>query len=433
MKDYFVTYFMKKHIFLRLEIQVIFSLFLAVIAGIYTPWILPYISWMWEMFMTALKMFLWPLLFFAITSAILSLWDFKKLGNIWARTFWYYLLTTTLAISTSLLMMNILMPWRNSSLWDEIEFNSAQVQELSFSQFIQDLLPANIFWAFVEFNAMQIVVSWIILWISLLALWKTKKVEQVKNIFETLNDAILKFIEFIIKLTPFGVFAIVTKVVVENGYTAMLDLLPFVMVIMLALFFHACVILPFVWFIIGWFDPFKYFMQVKEAILVWFSTASSSATMWLSMSVAKNKAKLSDEVVDFSFPIWTTINMDWTALYQAWVAIFIAQVFGVDLTIAQQFTIVIVVILASIGAAGVPGAGILILTTVFLSVWLPVEAIWIILAVDRVLDMFRTWVNVWWDLLTAKVVDKFYKNTLANTVMENIPKREVKKVLKDAA
>jgi Na+/H+-dicarboxylate symporter len=149
------------------------------------------------------------------------------------------------------------------------------------------------------------------------------------------------------------------------------------------------------------------------------------------MSVAKNKAKLSDEVVDFSFPIWTTINMDGTALYQAWVAIFIAQVFWVDLSIAQQLTVVVVVILASIGAAWVPWAGILILTTVFLSVWLPVEAIWIILAVDRILDMFRTAVNVWWDLLTAKVVDKFYRNTLAHTVMENIPNKDIKKALKD--
>ena len=423
---------MKKNIFLRLEVQVIISLFLAVLAGIYIPEILPYISWMWEIFMTALKMFLWPLLFFAIITAILSLGDFKKLWNIWARTFWYYMLTTTLAIGTSLLLMNILSPGSNSSLGNSIEFNSAWVETISFAQFLQDLIPGNIFAAFVDFNAMQIVMSWIILWISILALRKTKKVENLKNIFSTLNDAILKFIEFVIKLTPFGVFAIVTKVVVENGYQAMLDLLPFVAVILLALFIHACVVLPFIWFLIAGFNPLKYFNQVKEAILVGFSTASSSATMWLSMSVAKNKAKLSDEVVDFSFPIWTTINMDGTALYQAWVAIFIAQVFWVDLSIAQQLTVVVVVILASIGAAWVPGAGILILTTVFLSVWLPVEAIWIILAVDRVLDMFRTWVNVWGDLLTAKVVDKFYKNTLATTVLEKTPKKEVKKILKEA-
>lgn len=423
---------MKKNIFLRLEVQVVISLILAIFAWILFPNILPYISWMWEIFMTALKMFLWPLLFFAIITAILSLGDFKKLGNIWARTFGYYMLTTTLAIGTSLLLMNILSPGSNSSLGNSIEFNTAEVQTISFAQFLQDLIPGNIFAAFVDFNAMQIVVSGIILWISILALGKTKKVENLKNIFSTLNDAILKFIEFVIKLTPFGVFAIVTKVVVENWYQAMLDLLPFVLVILLALFVHACVVLPFIGFLIAGFNPLKYFNQVKEAILVWFSTASSSATMWLSMSVAKNKAKLSNEVVDFSFPIGTTINMDGTALYQAWVAIFIAQVFGVDLSIAQQLTVVIVVILASIWAAGVPGAGILILTTVFLSIWLPVEAIWIILAVDRVLDMFRTGVNVWWDLLTAKVVDKFYTNSIANVVLENTPKKDVKKVLKQA-
>lgn len=423
---------MKKNILFRLEIQVILSLIFAIIAWIYAPQILPYIEWMWVMFMTALKVFLWPLLFFSITTAILSLWDFKKLGNIWARTFGYYMLTTTLAISTSLVLMNILTPWKDSSLWNAIEFNSAQVQELSFTQFLQDLIPSNIFMAFVEFNAMQIVTTWIILGISLLALWNIKKVNNIKEIFWTLNDAILKFITFIIKLTPFGVFAIVMKVVVENWSNAMYDLIPFVVVILLALFIHACVILPFIWFIIWWFDPFKYFWKVKEAVLVWFSTASSSATMWLSMSVAKEKAKLSDEVVDFSFPIGTTINMDGTALYQAWVAIFIAQVFNVDLSIAQQLTIVVVVILASIGAAWVPWAGILILTTVFLSIWLPVEAIWIILAVDRILDMFRTAINVWWDLLTAKVVDRFYKNTLAHTVMDNIPNKDIKKALKEA-
>ena len=185
--------------------------------------------------------------------------------------------------------------------------------------------------------------------------------------------------------------------------------------ILIALFFHALVSLPTIWYLLWGFNPFTYLMKVKEAILVWFSTASSSATMWLSMSVAKNKAHLNEEVVNFTFPIGTTVNMDWTALYQAWVAIFVAQVLGIDLSIIQQLTVVAIVILASIWAAWVPWAWILILTTVFVSVWLPVEAIWIILAVDRILDMFRTWVNVWWDLLTAKVVDTYYQKELKST------------------
>lgn len=143
-----------------------------------------------------------------------------------------------------------------------------------------------------------------------------------------------------------------------------------------------------------------------------FSTSSSSATMPVSMKVAEEKAELNKEVVNFTFPIGATVNMDGTALYQAAVAIFVAQVLGVDLTIIQQLTVVVIIIMASIGAAGVPGAGILILAVVFTSIGLPVGAIGIILAVDRILDMFRTGVNVWGDLLTAKVVDVYYEKYL---------------------
>jgi proton glutamate symport protein len=142
--------------------------------------------------------------------------------------------------------------------------------------------------------------------------------------------------------------------------------------------------------------------------------------MWVSMKVAKENAKLSHEVVEFTFPIGTTVNMDGTALYQAWAALFISQVVWIDLSFAQQITIVVMIILASIWAAGIPGAGILILTTVFLSIWLPIEAIWIILAVDRLLDMFRTAVNVWWDLLTAKVIDSYYSNHLDDWKSEKL-------------
>lgn len=406
---------MKKHILERLETQVVISLFLAILTGLYAPEIVVHIAWMWDVFMKLLKMFLAPLLFFSVLTAVLWLGDFKKLGNIWARTMLYYMLTTSLAIWVSLMLMNLLQPGKGASLWIEEWFNSAAVSELTFSNFVQSLIPSNIITSFVELNAMQIVVCGIILWVALLGLQKPKKVWNLKEIIDTLNDGILKFISFIIKLTPFGVFAIVSKVVQENGIESMLNLLPFVSVILLALFIHAFITLPSIWYMIGHFDPYKYFFKVKEAILVWFSTSSSSATMWLSMNVARNKANLSDEVVDFTFPIGTTVNMDGTALYQAGVAIFVAQVLGVDINVFEQLTIVLIVILASIGAAGIPGAGILILTTVFLTIGLPVEAIGIILAVDRILDMFRTGVNVWWDLLTAKVVDRFYRKNIVNT------------------
>jgi len=398
--------------FKRLEIQVVAALVLAIFCGIYFPEYLKYVDWMWDLFMKLLKVMLWPLLFFSVMVAILWLWDFKKLWSIWSRTFGYYMLTTTVAISFSLLLMNLFKPWEWLKFWFEQWFNSAQVEWLSFWSFIWGLIPSNIVNAFVEFNAMQIVTMWIILWIAILATKNKTQIDIVWKVFKWINDWILKFIEAVIMLTPLWVFAIVYEVVKVNWIDAMINLLPFVTIILVALFFHAFVSLPAIWYLLWGFNPFIYLMKVKEAILVWFSTASSSATMWLSMSVAKNKAKLNEEVVNFTFPIWTTVNMDGTALYQAWVAIFVAQVLWIDLSILQQLTVVSIVILASIWAAWVPWAWILILTTVFVSVWLPVEAIWIILAVDRILDMFRTWVNVWWDLLTAKVVDTYYEKEL---------------------
>lgn len=158
-----------------------------------------------------------------------------------------------------------------------------------------------------------------------------------------------------------------------------------------------------------------------------FSTSSSSATMPVSMRVAEKNAGLNKDVVNFTFPIGATVNMDGTALYQAAVAIFVAQVLGVDLSIIQQLTVVIIIIMASIGAAGVPGAGILILAVVFTSIGLPVEAIGIILAVDRILDMFRTGVNVWGDLLTAKVIDVYYEHSLEE---KTLPEKMKGKILR---
>lgn len=306
-------------------------------------------------------------------------------------------------------------------------FTPEKLEELSFSGFLLGIIPDNIITAFVELNAMQIVSMGIILGIALIAYGKKEEVLQLKTLTETINNGILTFISWVIKLTPLWVFAIVSWVVAQSGIESILKLLPFAWVSLLGLAIHSCITLPSIWYFIGWFNPRKYFLKVKEAILVAFSTSSSSATMWVSMRVARENAKLSDEVVKFTFPIGTTVNMDGTALYQAGAAIFVSQVMWIDLDFAQQITIVIMIILASIGAAGIPGAGIIILTTVFLSIGLPVEAIGIILAVDRLLDMFRTAVNVWGDLLTAKVIDVFYSKNLDDGKVEKLKLKIVEK------
>jgi proton glutamate symport protein len=395
------------------------ALILAVIAGMYFKELTLSIWWMWVLFMKLLKTFLAPLLFFSVLTAVLGLWDMKKLWSIGLRTIGYYILTTTIAITTSLFLMNVFKPWEGVS-FDFENFSPHKLEALSFSGFLLSIIPDNIMVAFIDLNAMQIVTMGIILWVALISYGKREEVLQLKTLTQTINNGILIFISWVIKLTPIWVFAIVSWVVAQSWVESIIKLLPFAGVSLLGLAIHALITLPSIGYFLWWFHPLKYFLKVKEAILVAFSTSSSSATMWVSMKVAKENAKLSHEVVEFTFPIGTTVNMDGTALYQAWAALFISQVVWIDLSFAQQITIVVMIILASIWAAGIPGAGILILTTVFLSIWLPIEAIWIILAVDRLLDMFRTAVNVWWDLLTAKVIDSYYSNHLDDWKSEKL-------------
>lgn len=410
----------------RLEVQVVIALILAIISGIYLWELTLSISWVWVLFMKLLKTFLAPLLFLSVLSAVLWLWDMKKLWSIWGRTIAYYMFTTTLAISTSLILMNAFKPGKSVS-FDFENYTPDKLEALSFSGFLLSIIPDNVVQAFVDLNAMQIVTMGIILWIALISYGKREEILQLKTLTETVNNWILTFISWVIKLTPLWVFAIVSWIVAQSWVESIIKLLPFAGVSLLGLAIHAIITLPCIWYFLWWFNPRKYFFKVKEAILVAFSTSSSSATMWVSMRVAKDNAKLSDEVVSFTFPIWTTINMDGTALYQAWAALFISQVVGIDLSFAQQITIVIMIILASVWAAGIPWAGILILTTVFLSIGLPVEAIWIILAIDRLLDMFRTAVNVWWDLLTAKVIDSYYTKHLDDWVTDKLKLKVVTK------
>ncbi len=399
---------------------------LAIITWVYFTEFTMSISWIGVLFMKLLKTFLAPLLFFSVLTAVLWLWDMKKLWSIGSRTIAYYMLTTTLAITTSLILMNIFQPgkWIN---FDFEHFTPDKLESLSFSGFLLSVIPDNIVMSFVELNAMQIVTMGIILWVALISYGKREEILQLKMLTQTLNNGILTFISWVIKLTPIWVFAIVSWVVAQSWVESIIKLLPFAWVSLLGLAIHAIITLPSIWYFLWWFHPLKYFLKVKEAILVAFSTSSSSATMWVSMRVAKENAKLSHEVVEFTFPIWTTVNMDGTALYQAGAALFISQVVGIDLSFAQQITIVVMIILASIWAAGIPGAGILILATVFLSIGLPLEAIWIILAIDRLLDMFRTAVNVWWDLLTAKVIDNYYIKHLDDGVTEKLKLKVITK------
>lgn len=414
--DFSIVKFLK--LFKRLEVQVISSLILGTVVWCFFPEFVKNFFWMWDVFMKLLKVLLGPLLFFSVIIAILWLGDLNKLWNIGIRTLMYYVGTTIMAILTSLTLMNLFNPGSYTDIvFSEVANSSTKPANLS--DFLIWIIPSNIMQSFIDLNAIQIVVISILLWISIMATKNKSHINLVADVFNAINNWILKFISYVIKLTPLWVFAIVAKVVTENWVDSMWNMLPFVVIILLSLFIHAFITLPLVWYLFWKFNPFKYFMLIKEALLLWFSTASSSATMWLTMSVAKEKAKLNPDVVNFNIPLGTTINMNGTALYQAWVALFVSQMVWAPLDFSQQIIVIFIVVLASIWAAWVPGAGMVILTTVFLTLGLPVEALLTIMAFDRILDMFRTSVNIWWDLITAKIVDNYYNKHL-KSLMEKI-------------
>ncbi|MCF6201691.1 MAG: dicarboxylate/amino acid:cation symporter, partial [Hydrogenimonas sp.] len=224
-----------------------------------------------------------------------------------------------------------------------------------------------------------------------------------------LNDAMSKIAGWVIKLTPLGVFSLIGYVIAKEGLETLYQLKDYVIAVLVALFLHAVVILPLVAYAIGRFNPFSYFLKVREAVLVAFSTASSSATLPVSIEVSETKGGVKKESAGFILPLGATVNMDGTALYEAIAVMFIANSFGVELGLTEQIIIFVTATFASIGAAGIPGAGLVMMTMILSAVGLPLEAIGLIAAVDRILDMFRTSINVWGDLLATKVLNRFIK------------------------
>jgi proton glutamate symport protein len=230
------------------------------------------------------------------------------------------------------------------------------------------------------------------------------KGRPLTDLFESLNDAMMKLTDWVIRLAPIGVFALLAAVVVDTGPGIFANLGKYMATVLLGLAVHALVTLPLLLKLVGRASPKRFFSAVAPALTTAFSTASSSATLPLSIDCVETRAKVSSRVSSFVLPLGATINMDGTALYESVAAVFIAQVYGIDLSLGQQILIFLTATLAAIGAAGIPSAGLVTMAIVLNAVGLPLEGIGMILAVDRILDMCRTSVNVWGDTVGCAVV-----------------------------
>ena len=390
-----------------LENLTLLAIILGALAGFYFPELMLKLKLLGGVFLSLLKMIIVPLVFTSVFVAMLGLGEVSKFRDMGLKTIAYYLTTTALAVLVGLILVNLIDPGKG----EEVVHSAAEVpkvRELTFEDVIWNIIPSNPVKSFTEGKVLQIIFFAVLLGLATLAVSKEKMV-HVLNLFDGLNEGLINLTRWIIKLTPVGVFSLVGFIVADMGVGVLLSLWKYALTVVLGLFIHAFLTLPLLAFLLGRYNPYGYFLKVREAPLLAFSTASSAATLPVSMQVAEEKGKVRKETAGFVLPLGATINMDGTALYESVAAVFIANVYGVELGIPQMVMIFLTATLASVGAAAIPGAGLVMLTLVLSSVGVPLEGIGLIIAVDRFLDMLRTAVNVWGDLNGAKIVDRFVR------------------------
>ena len=270
-----------------------------------------------------------------------------------------------------------------------------------------NIIPTNIFEAFTNAEMLSIIFFAILFGFFIMRVNKKSRI-FLTDFFNSSFEVMMKLTQFIIKFTPLGIFGIIAKTVAEQDNLAEIAgrLGIYMLVVIAALFVHAAITLPISLKLIAKVNPFKHLKAMRNALLTAFSTSSSGATLSLTMDCVKNKSGVSNKIAGFTLPLGATVNMDGTALYELVAAMFIAQAYGLDMTIGQQVLAVLTALLASIGAAGIPMAGLVMITIVLSAIGLPLEGVGLIIAVDRILDMFRTTVNVWSDSVAAVIIAK---------------------------
>jgi len=411
---------------IELHWQIFIAIILAIAYGLLLADHVKYVSWTGDLFMKSLKMVVAPLILTSIASGVANIGSGGNLGKLGLKTILYYLLTSVLAISTGLFMVNFIQPGTGADLGLIQEVEGLSIATKSFGSTLINIIPENIFDALVNNQMLSI-----IFFALLMGFFITRLNNQHKKFLLTgVNsgfELMMKITALIIKFTPFGVFGIVAVTVAEqSGDSAALigiskRLALYMITVLSALIIHASLVLPLILKFFGKINPSRHLKSMSIPLLTAFSTSSSSATLPLTMQAIENKAGVSNKVTSFVLPLGATINMDGTALYECIAAMFIAQAYGIELSIVEQIIVVATSLLASIGAAGIPMAGLVMISVVLTAVGLPLEGIGLILAVDRILDMFRTAVNVWSDSCGAILIAKSEDEILNYSKNQAVP------------
>ncbi len=361
-----------------------------------------------DIFIRLLKMLVAPLVLFSIVSGVAGVGSPKNLGRMGLKTFGYYLGTSLLAILTGLILVNLIQPGEGAQL-ELPDVRALPGESLSVLDILRDLVPANIFDALVRLDMLQIIVFALLAGFALTQLPKRYRLpltDTVAGLFELMT----KLAEIVLLILPVAVFALLVRMVARTGIEQFAPLFWYALTVVLALFVHAFFTLPAITFFLARVSPLRWAGAVSKALFTAFSTSSSSATLPVTLEEVETKGKVKNEVSSFVLPLGATINMDGTALYECVATIFIAQFYastaGYELTIARQLIVVLTALLASIGAAGIPSAGLVMMTVILAALDLPVEGALLVLAVDRPLDMLRTMTNVWSDSIGCAVIGR---------------------------
>lgn len=363
-----------------------------------------------RVFVDLLKMILIPLVFTSITLGIVNLKAHAQMGRVWKLTLAYFLCTPALAVLLGLILANVFRPGAGVEIhmFQDAVMSFKNMEQMTFPQFLKSFVSSlflNPLTAMAKGEVLAVVIFSIILGIALIRLQESTK--TIQRFLEESFDVVMLIVSWIMVIAPFGIMALLAKLVATQNVSVLQALWKFILVVVGGTLFHGIVVLPALLYFLTGMKPLYFFNQMKEALITAFSTSSSSATMPVTLNCVENNLKVDKNIAGFVVPMGTTMNMDGTALYEAMAAIFIANLVGIELNLAQQIVVFFMAILASIGAPGIPSAGMVTMIMVLQSVGLPAEAIAILLPIDRPLDAIRTVVNVEGDAIGSLIVQKY--------------------------
>jgi Na+/H+-dicarboxylate symporter len=402
---------------LTLTKKIIIGLILGILVGLalnlYAPTLFsPFDTYLFKplgtIFLNLITMLVVPIVLISITLGVVGLGDTKKLGSIGLKTILFFLVTTCIAITIGLTLASVIQPGLagdfEGMIVDELAEEETPEKVPPVMETLLNIIPKNPIKALAEGEMLQIIAFSVLLGFAINALGD--KVSRVKTFLEQANEIVMLLVHIVIKTAPYGAFGLIASAVGGLGIDAIKAMGAYFVVVLLALFIHFFVTYGGVLFLFGKTNPFTFFKRFIPAMSVAFSTSSSNATLPVSMDVAQENLGVPKRISSFVQPLGATINMDGTAIMQGVATVFIAQVYGIDLSLTQLLTVVGLAVIASIGTAGVPGVGFILLAMVLGQVGLPVEGIALILGIDRLLDMTRTAVNITGDAAGAYIVAK---------------------------